>query len=185
MYNLPTNGKTIEDKITGGFSFRVAADYELTLGTVIIQTKKPEHKALFQSQEPIIIALTKGAGTCKFIADDSEVPQGCGTEVVTADINVHIPVQVCALTRTSCDPLLIRRQGKVDAQSEINKLEKKTALAQSNKDKLAKQMSIPNYETTIKEDVRAGNIEKVRDEPGFASLSQSADRILLDGQNRG
>lgn len=38
----------------------------------------------------------------------------------------------------------------------------KTALAQSNKDKLTKQMSIPNYETAIKEDVRAGNVEKVR-----------------------
>jgi valyl-tRNA synthetase len=94
MYNLPTNGKTIEDKITGGFSFHVWPGNELTSNKVIIQTKKPEHKALFQSQEPIIIALTKGAGTCKFIADDSEVPQGCGTEVVTADINVHIPVQV-------------------------------------------------------------------------------------------
>jgi valyl-tRNA synthetase len=99
MYNLSTNGKMIEDKITGGFSFHVSPDIELSLGTVIIQTKKPELKTLLQKQEAIIIALTKGAGTCKIIANDREVPQGCGTVVVTGDITVHVPVEAGALSR--------------------------------------------------------------------------------------
>lgn len=60
--------------------------------------------------------------------------------------------------------LLTLGQGKVDVLSELNKLEKKTALAHSNRDKLAKQMSIPGYETAVKEHVRAGNIQKVSDQ---------------------
>lgn len=77
LYNLPTNGKTVEDKIT-----------------LIIQAKKAEIGTILQSQREIITALTKGCGTCEFITQDSEVPQGCGSEVVTADVTVHIPVQV-------------------------------------------------------------------------------------------
>lgn len=77
LYNLPTNGKTIEDKIT-----------------IIIQAKKAEIGSILQSQRDIITALTKGCGTCNFITSDSEVPDGCGSEVVTADVTVHIPVQV-------------------------------------------------------------------------------------------
>ncbi|GFZ46248.1 Valine--tRNA ligase [Saitozyma sp. JCM 24511] len=127
LYNLPTNGKTLEDKIT-----------------VIIQAKKPELRAVLESQAAIIIALSKGAGTAKYISEDSEIPHGVGTEVVTADITVHIPVQ-----------------GKVDAGAEIDKLEKKEALAVGNKEKLRKVIEQPNYETTVREDVRAGNVDKM------------------------
>ena len=99
---------------------------------------------MLQSQQPIIIALTKGCGTATFISDDGAIPPGCGTEVVTADINVHIPVQ-----------------GRVDAKAETEKLEKKAALAQSNREKLNKVMGQVNYETTVKEEVRSGNADKV------------------------
>jgi valyl-tRNA synthetase len=111
---------------------------------VIIQAKKPELRSVLESQASIIIALTKGAGTVKYISDDSEIPHGVGTEVVTADVTVHIPVQ-----------------GKVDAGAEIDKLEKKEALAVGNKEKLRKVVEQPNYETTVREDVRAGNADKV------------------------
>jgi valyl-tRNA synthetase len=126
-YNLPTNGKTIEDKFT-----------------IVIQAKRPEQRKMLESQEAIILALTKGAGTCKFITDDLEVPQGCGTEVVTADVNLHIIVK-----------------GKVDAGAEINKLQKRQALSESNKEKLSKTIAQPNYLTTVKEEVRTSNTEKV------------------------
>ncbi|WWD15831.1 valine-tRNA ligase [Kwoniella shandongensis] len=127
LYNLPTNGKTVEDKIT-----------------VIIQAKNAEQRKLLESQESIIIGLTKGCGTLKFIVDDAEVPKGCGTEFVTTDINVHIPVQ-----------------GKVDAAAEVDKLEKKSAIVEGSKVKLQKVIEQPNYETTIREDVRAVNAEKM------------------------
>ncbi|KAK6902833.1 valine-tRNA ligase [Kwoniella mangroviensis CBS 8507] len=128
LYNLPTNIKTIEDKIT-----------------VIVQVKTTQQRQLLESQESIIIGLTKGCGTVKFITDDSEVPTGCGTEFVTTDINVHIPVA-----------------GKVNASAEVDKLQKKSAIVESNKNKLIKLIEQPNYETTIKEEVRNSNSEKLQ-----------------------
>ncbi|BEI85358.1 hypothetical protein CcaverHIS002_0507590 [Cutaneotrichosporon cavernicola] len=127
LYNLPTNGKTLEDKIT-----------------VVVQAKKPQLKAMLESQAAIIVALTKGAGQAVFVVEDAEVPRGSGTETVTADIHVHVPVE-----------------GKVDAQAEISKLEKKQALAVGNRDKLVKVTQQDNYETKIKEEVRADNAEKL------------------------
>lgn len=80
LYNLPTNGKTIEDKIT-----------------VVIQAKNAAQKTMLESQRDIIIALTKGCGTCLFVSQDSEVPTGCGTEIVSTEISVHVVVQVSQL----------------------------------------------------------------------------------------
>lgn len=127
LYNLPTNGKTPEDKIT-----------------VVVQSKNAEQKAMLESQAPIIVALTKGAGQAVFVTEDSEVPHGCGTATVTAEVHVHIPVE-----------------GKVDAAAEIGKLEKKQALTEGNRDKLVKVTQQANYETKIRDEVRAENIEKL------------------------
>lgn len=52
-------------------------------------------------------------------------------------------------------------QGKVDAAEEISKLEKKRVLAESNKEKLVKLVSQPSYETSVKEEVREVNKDKV------------------------
>ncbi|WVQ78003.1 hypothetical protein IAT38_000084 [Cryptococcus sp. DSM 104549] len=127
LYNLPTNGKTVEDKIT-----------------VIVQVKSAEQRKLLEGQEAIVIGLTKGCGKLEFIEEDSQVPKGCGTEVVTPEISVHIPVL-----------------GKVDAAAEVDKLEKKAIVADGQKSKLDKIMQLPNYETTVKEDVRAQNDERM------------------------
>ena len=144
LYNLPTNGKTVEDKIT-----------------LIIQSKKAEIADMLQKQRDIIVALTKGCGTCKFISSDSEVPQGCGSEVVTADVTVHIPVQVSYFV---CDSKMgcADEKGRVDATAEISKLDKKQALAEQNKAKLLKTTQQPGYEKTAKEEVRQQNQERVR-----------------------
>lgn len=55
----------------------------------------------------------------------------------------------------------IKIQGKVDAKAEIEKLEKKLALSISSKEKLQKLMDQPNYQTSVREEVRATNTEKV------------------------
>jgi len=116
---------------------------------------------MFASQEAIIIALTKGAGTAKFISDDADVPQGCGTETVTADINIHIPVQ-----------------GKVDAKAEVDKLEKKVAMSQANKDKVVKLTQQANYETAVKAEVRAANDDKVEKlDAEIEALTQALERF--------
>ncbi|KAK4686354.1 valyl-tRNA synthetase, partial [Tremellales sp. Uapishka_1] len=143
-YNLATNGKTLEDKIT-----------------VIIQAKNPAQKAMLESQSPIIQALAKGSGQILFISEDSEVPSGCGTELVTTEINIHIPVK-----------------GKVDAAEEIAKLEKKETLVQANKAKLEKLTSQPNYQTTVKEEIRTRNAEQMtKIETEIETLRLSIERF--------
>lgn len=49
----------------------------------------------------------------------------------------------------------------MDATAEIAKLEKKVALAEQNKAKILKVTEQPSYEKTVKDEVRAQNIEKV------------------------
>lgn len=128
----------------------------LTYVTVIVQAKKPEQKEMFKTQAPIIVALTKGAGQALFVTEDSEVPHGCGTETVTADVNVHIPVQ-----------------GKVDAAAEVSKLEKKQAFAEQGREKILKLTQQSNYETAVREEVRAQNAEKVGSTKGFSRQPSS------------
>jgi hypothetical protein len=66
---------------------------------------------MLESQEDILVALTKGCGTVKFITDDSEVPNGCGTENVSVGINVHVVVQV---SHPACVLLYIGRADCID-----------------------------------------------------------------------
>ncbi|TYJ57165.1 hypothetical protein B9479_002080 [Cryptococcus floricola] len=148
LYNLPTNGKTVEDKIT-----------------VIIQARNDEQLQLFKSVETVVVGLTKGCGKVEFIREDSEIPRGSGTEVVTTDISVHIPVQ-----------------GKVDAASEIDKLEKKAVVVEGQKAKINKVMGMSNYETSIKEEVRAQNsdkLEKINVEIESLTLAIERFKLLL------
>ena len=53
-------------------------------------------------------------------------------------------------------------QGQVDLDGEINKCEKKLALAKMNLSKIKKFESQADYETTVTENVRLANDEKVR-----------------------
>lgn len=118
---------------------------------------------MLESQAPIIVALTKGAGQALFVTEDSEVPAGCGTETVTADINIHIVVK-----------------GKVDASAEIGKLEKKAVFAEQGRDKVVKMTQQTNYETTIPENVRAQNTEKIaKYEAEIDALRQAMERFKI------
>jgi valyl-tRNA synthetase len=58
----------------------------------------------------------------------------------------------------------------VDAETEINKLEKKAELVQSSKEKLHKTMTLPNYETNVKQEVRQGNTERVSSAMSFRKI---------------
>ena len=56
---------------------------------------------------------------------------------------------------------LLYAQGQVDIDGEINKCEKKLALAQMNLSKIEKVEQQADYEATVPENVRLGNEEKV------------------------
>ncbi len=54
------------------------------------------------------------------------------------------------------------QQGQVDIEAEINKCEKKLALAKMNLSKVEKVESQADYESTVPANVRQANEEKVR-----------------------
>lgn len=76
-------------------------------------------------------------------------------------------------------------QGKVDAKAEIDKLEKKTDVAQMNKEKLTKVMSQANYETSVKEEVRAMNVEKVSVPTSDMDFADACQMEKIDAEVEG
>ena len=74
-------------------------------------------------------------------------------------------------------------QGQVDLDGEINKCEKKLALAKMNLSKIEKFESQADYETTVPENVRLANDEKVRRTK--SALSSVANLFLAEENVRG
>lgn len=112
--------------------------------SVFIQVQTDEEAALFESQLPTIVTLTKGGKSAKVVRDISEIPAGCGSSLVTSTIVIHTLVK-----------------GLVDLDLEINKAEKKLSLARMNLDKVLKVESQADYQNTVPENVRLANEEKV------------------------
>lgn len=98
---------------------------------------------LFEQALPTIVTLTKGGKGAKVVRSISEVPEGCGSAIVTASIVIHTLVK-----------------GLVDLDVEIAKCDKKLDLARLNLSKVVKVESQPDYLNTVPENVRLANEEK-------------------------
>ena len=61
---------------------------------VFIRVQTDEEAKLFESQIPTIITLTKNGKSAKVIRDVSEVPEGCGSVVITPTIVEYMVVRV-------------------------------------------------------------------------------------------
>ncbi|KAG9026395.1 hypothetical protein FRB95_008882 [Tulasnella sp. JGI-2019a] len=135
----------------------LAAQYNLGFNVRLhIQTIEAEAERM-RSQIPTIITLTKGCKEAAVVTSVQDVPLGCGSAVVNADVSVHVLVK-----------------GMVDLDDEITKIEKKLDLVRISADKLQKTMSQGNYEEVIPENVRLANTEKMRTlEAEVATLAQS------------
>ncbi|CDO68942.1 hypothetical protein BN946_scf185000.g85 [Trametes cinnabarina] len=110
---------------------------------VYIRAQNDDEAELFKSQVPTFLALTKNCKSVEVVRDLSGVPAGCGSEVLTPTIFVHVLVR-----------------GQVDIDSEITKCEKKLALAQMNLSKIVKTESQEDYGSTVPANVRLANEEK-------------------------
>lgn len=99
--------------------------------------------ALFEQAVPTIVTLTKGGKSAKVVRNISEVPEGCGSAVVTASIVIHTLVK-----------------GLVDLDVEISKCDKKLDLAKLSLSKVVKVESQADYLNTVPENVRLANEEK-------------------------
>ncbi|EJT98070.1 hypothetical protein DACRYDRAFT_24610 [Dacryopinax primogenitus] len=118
---------------------------------------------VFKEQTPTILALTKGCKSIEIVGSQQEIPLGCGSTVVTADVTVHILVR-----------------GVVDLDAEIAKAQKKLDVAELNANKVRKAQSQPDYETTIPEQVREANTERLRVlEAEIAALQQSKETFTM------
>lgn len=126
-YGLPTNGKTPEDK-----------------HEIIVQVDTPETAEMISSQIPIFEALIKGCRHVKVVSDIKDVPAGCGTEQISVQATVHVPVR-----------------GRIDANQEIERLDKKVVLANANADKIRKVQGQANYESNIPQAVQQKNADQV------------------------
>ncbi|KAG6890754.1 hypothetical protein C0992_012726 [Termitomyces sp. T32_za158] len=122
----------------------LAASYNLQTDIqFFLHIQNDEEAALFESQLPTIVALTKGCKSAKVVRDLSEIPDGCGGAVVTPSIAVHTLVR-----------------GLVDLDVEIAKCDKKLDLARLNLQKVIKVESQADYAETVPENVRLANEEK-------------------------
>ncbi|KAI1795245.1 tRNA synthetases class I-domain-containing protein [Ganoderma leucocontextum] len=122
----------------------LAASYNILQNLhVYIRAENDAEAQLFRSQIPTFLALTKNLKSVEVVRDIGGVPEGCGSELLSPTIFVHVLVR-----------------GQVDLDGEINKCEKKLALAKMNLSKVEKFESQADYETTVPESVRFANDEK-------------------------
>ena len=101
--------------------------------------------SLFESQTATIVSLTKGCKNAVVVRSADQVPPGCGSQVLTADITLHVLVK-----------------GLVDLDAEIAKCDKKLHLSRMNLDKVVKVESQVDYENSVPANVRLANEEKRR-----------------------
>lgn len=139
----------------------------LFLILVFIQVQTDQEAALISSQCSTIVALTKGCKSAKVVRDQTDIPDGCGSAVVTPTLFVHTLVRVrlfilvLFIISKDLKKLNTSFQGLVDLEKEINKCEKKLDLARLNLQKIVKIESQPEYEDTVPANVRTANDEKV------------------------
>ena len=62
-----------------------------------IQCSNPQLHALLQDQTLTIAALVKGSKSVEIVEKAIEVPEGCSSETVGADIVVHLLIKVLYL----------------------------------------------------------------------------------------
>lgn len=136
--------------------------WRLIWTSVFFHIQSVEEAALFESQIPTIVTLTKGCKSAKVIRSHTDIPAGCGGAVVTSTIAVHTLVRVSEFLvwmRFSIPHLGLK--GLVDLDVEIAKCEKKLDLAQLNLQKIIKVESQADYEETVPATVRLANDDKV------------------------
>ncbi len=98
LYNLQTNGKTPEDKHESEDwpTIPMISKTDAMQSTVIVQVADARIGDMILSQAPIVEALVKGCRGIKIARSAEEVPAGCATEAINADVTVHVLVKVGA-----------------------------------------------------------------------------------------
>ncbi|CAA7269360.1 unnamed protein product [Cyclocybe aegerita] len=141
----------------------LAASYTLQKDIqYFIQVQTEKEEALFSSQVPTIVALSKGCESAKVVRDATSIPAGCGSAVVTSTIIIYTLVR-----------------GLVDLDNEISKCDKKLDLARLNLGKILKIESQAEYSETVPANVRQANEDKRKTlEAEIATLETSKEMFV-------
>ncbi|EMD35801.1 hypothetical protein CERSUDRAFT_84897 [Gelatoporia subvermispora B] len=141
----------------------LAAQYNLQHDMqLFIKVQDDREVELFESQSRTFVALSKGCKSLQVVRDVSEIPAGCGSQVLTPSVIVHILVK-----------------GQVDLEAEIVKCDKKLHLAKMNLDKILKVEQQADYEETVPANVRLANEEKRKTlETEITSLELSKEMFV-------
>jgi valyl-tRNA synthetase len=134
------------------------------LDLVFFRVQSEKEAALFESQVPTMVTLTKGCKNIAVVRELSEIPEGCGSAVLTPTVAAYVLVKVRS-PLASRSPIADRSfffQGQIDLDVEIGKCEKKLDLAKMNLSKIQKIEAHADYLQTVPADVRAVNEDKVR-----------------------
>lgn len=73
--------------------------------TVFVRVQSENEVALFESQVPTILALTKHGKSVKVVRTPEDIPAGCGSAVLTPTVVLHVLVRVSALMMAAEMPL--------------------------------------------------------------------------------
>jgi valyl-tRNA synthetase len=130
--------------------------------TVFLRVQSHNEAALYEAQVPTMLTLTKGCKSVKVVRELNEIPEGCGSAVISPTVAVYVLVRVClaVLHGLLCADVCVL-QGQVDIDVEIAKCDKKLDLARMNLVKVQKVETQADYEQTVPADVRALNEDKV------------------------
>lgn len=66
----------------------------ISRSAVFIRVQTDAEAALFESQTPTIVALTKNCKSAKVVREPSEIPPGCGSTVLSPTVVVYLLVRV-------------------------------------------------------------------------------------------
>ena len=72
---------------------------------MLLQVQSDQEAKLFESQAPTIVTLIKGCKSVKVVKDINDVPAGCGSEILTPTVVIHILVRVSTRSLTLSPPL--------------------------------------------------------------------------------
>jgi len=124
----------------------------------VLQCKAPPLAAALRAQLDDFATLAKAGGAVVIGAEDV-APQGCAVKVISDQLTV-----------------MLELRGLVDADAEIQRLNKQLAKVQQSLDNMTRKAESPDYETKVPEAVREKNTQKMqelRDE--ISSLNTAMD----------
>lgn len=63
---------------------------------MFVQVQSDDEAKLLESQAPTIVTLIKGCKSIKAVKDINDIPAGCGSEILTPTVVIHVLVRVSA-----------------------------------------------------------------------------------------